>query len=286
MNIKLTIPERLKDLRSEKGVNQGAVAAAAEVSSSAVSGYENIEDKDISHRAIIALAKYYGVTADYLLGLTEIKNRPNAELHELHLDDKTIDLLKSGRINNRLLCEMANHKTFTRLMADIVIYIDRLIEMPFQTLDAIMDASRNTLIQEIYPDKNNVYLRTLELARGQEEKYIQQVIHDDLDEIIQDLRERHRSDRTTADDKDPPETKKLIQCLQDAAKVLADGKKDETTVRVLCQTLEIPYNDMTKEEFCGVIKWLNRSNLLVKAAVSLRGKSIQKCTCGSRKQKR
>ena len=285
MNIKLTIPERLKDLRSEKGVNQGAVAAAAEVSSSAVSGYENIEDKDISHRAIIALAKYYGVTADYLLGLTEIKNRPNAELHELHLDDKTIDLLKSGRINNRLLCEMANHKTFTRLMADIVIYIDRLIEMPFQTLDAIMDASRNTLIQEIHPDKDDVYLRTLELAQGQEEKYILQVIHDDLDEIIQELRERHKSDRTTADEENHPATEKVIQHLQDAVKVLADGKKDEATVRVLCQVLEIPYDDMTEDEFIGVIKWLNRSSFLMKTAVSLRGKALKQ-SCRTRKGKK
>lgn len=285
MNIKLTIPERLKDLRSEKGVNQGAVAAAAEVSSSAVSGYENIEDKDISHRAIIALAKYYGVTADYLLGLTEIKNRPNAELHELHLDDKTIDLLKSGRINNRLLCEMANHKTFTRLMADIVIYIDRLIEMPFQTLDAIMDASRNTLIQEIHPDKDDVYLRTLELAQGQEEKYILQVIHDDLDEIIQELRERHKSDRTTADEENHPATEKVIQHLQDAVKVLADGKKDEATVRVLCQVLEIPYDDMTEDEFIGVIKWLNRSKILLTAAISLRGKASPLHSQGRRKRK-
>ena len=62
----MTIPERLKDLRNEKGVNQDAVAASVNISSSAISGYENNEDKDISHRAIIALAKYYGVTTDYL----------------------------------------------------------------------------------------------------------------------------------------------------------------------------------------------------------------------------
>ena len=286
MYVALTIPERLKDLRTEKGVNQDAVAAAVDVSSSAVSGYENIEDKDISHRAIIALAKYYGVTADYLLGLTEIKNRPNAELHELHLDDKTIDLLKSGCINNRLLCEMANHKAFTQFMADIVVYIDRLIEIPFQTLDAIMDAARKAVIREVHPDKDDVYLRTLELAQGQEDEYIRRVIHDDLDRIIRDLRREHKKDRTTADEKANAETDQVIQHLKDAATVLNNGEKDEATVRVLCQTLEIPYDEMTEDEFTGVIKWLNRSPLLMKAAVSLRGKTSQKRTRGSGKKKR
>ena len=53
--------------------------------------------KDISHYALIKLAKFYGVTADYLLGLTETKNHPNADLAELRLSDEMIDLLKSEK---------------------------------------------------------------------------------------------------------------------------------------------------------------------------------------------
>ena len=37
--------------------------------------YEAEDFKDISHYALIKLAKFYGVTADYLLGLSETKNR-------------------------------------------------------------------------------------------------------------------------------------------------------------------------------------------------------------------
>ena len=118
MNVSLTIPERLKDLRNERGLDIADVSKAAGISGSALSNYENDDGKDISHRAIIALARFYGVSADYLLGLTEIKNRPNAALHELHLSENVIELLKSGRINNRLLCELAGHEGFQRLMVD------------------------------------------------------------------------------------------------------------------------------------------------------------------------
>lgn len=66
------------------------------------------------------------MSTDYLLGVTELKNHPNAELHELHLSDAMLELLKSGMINNRLLCEMALHKDFRRLMVDIEVYVDRI----------------------------------------------------------------------------------------------------------------------------------------------------------------
>ena len=78
MNISLTIPERLKDLRNERGLDVADVSKATGISSSALSNYENDESKDISHRVIIALARFYDVSDDYLLGLTEIKNRQNA----------------------------------------------------------------------------------------------------------------------------------------------------------------------------------------------------------------
>ena len=153
MQVKLTIPERLRDLRAERGTDLADVAAATRLSASALSTYENDERKDISHRAVIALASYYGVTADYILGLTEIKNHPNTELHELHLDNKTLDLLKSGEINNRLLCEMMTNDGFQRLMMDIVIYVDRIASMQVATLNAAVDAARAKLLAEQRPEK-------------------------------------------------------------------------------------------------------------------------------------
>jgi hypothetical protein len=49
-------------------------------------------------------------------GLTKQKNHPSTTLDELHLIDSMIELLKSGKINNRMLCEMATHEDFKRLM--------------------------------------------------------------------------------------------------------------------------------------------------------------------------
>ena len=119
--MELYIQERLKDLRVARGLTLEQLAEEINLSKSAVGIYEGDKLKDISHYAIIKLAKFYGVTADYLLGLSQTKNHPNADLADLHLSDDMIELLKSERVDNSLLCELAVHPDFPRLMADLEI---------------------------------------------------------------------------------------------------------------------------------------------------------------------
>ena len=49
------------------------------------------------------------MTVDYLLGRSQTRNHPNADLADLHLSDDMIELLKSGLVDNSLLCELATH---------------------------------------------------------------------------------------------------------------------------------------------------------------------------------
>ena len=80
MYVKLTIPERLKDLRVERGLTLEQLADATGLSRSALGSYEADDYKDISPYSIVTLAGFYGVTTDYLLGVTEMKNHPDTDL--------------------------------------------------------------------------------------------------------------------------------------------------------------------------------------------------------------
>ena len=64
---------RLKFLREEKGLFQSDIAKILGVSIAAVGFYEN-EKRDMSPDTIIKLAEYFGVTTDYLLGKSDIRN--------------------------------------------------------------------------------------------------------------------------------------------------------------------------------------------------------------------
>ena len=151
----LTIQERLKDLRVERGLTLEQLAEQTHLSKSALGSYEADEYKDISHYALIELAKFYEVTVDYLLGRSQTKNHPNADLADLHLSDEMIDLLKSGRINTALLCELAVHPDFVKLLADIQIYVEGIAATQIQNLNAWVDVARAEIMEKYQPGEHD-----------------------------------------------------------------------------------------------------------------------------------
>lgn len=106
MKSRLSIQERLKDLRTERKLKLEELSNLTGISKSALGSYEADDYKEINHGNLVILADFYGVSLDYLLCRTENREQVNTPLMELHLNDETVELLKSGKINNRLLCEI------------------------------------------------------------------------------------------------------------------------------------------------------------------------------------
>lgn len=64
------ISERLKELRLERDLSQRDLAKATRLSQSAIAHWEN-NRRVPSADVIIILARYFDVSADYILGLTD-----------------------------------------------------------------------------------------------------------------------------------------------------------------------------------------------------------------------
>lgn len=141
---------------------------------------------------------FMAVSADYPLGLSESKNPANADLTDLHLQDDVITLLRSGTINNRLLCEFLTHEGFKRLLSDIEIYVDNIAGMQIQNLNTCIDVVRNELIEKHNPAKDDPHLRVLEAVPIDNNEYFSYVVHDDIDQIIRNIREAHKHDTESA----------------------------------------------------------------------------------------
>ena len=62
--------ERLKELRQEKGLSQIQLAKETGISKSAI-GFWETGERVPNAQAVVVLAKYFGVSADYLLGLED-----------------------------------------------------------------------------------------------------------------------------------------------------------------------------------------------------------------------
>ena len=226
MYTKLSIPERLKDLRVvDKHLTLEQLAEQTGLSKSALGKYEGDDYKDISPFAIATLAEFYGVSTDYLMGLSENKTIPNSDLQSLHLSDEMIELLRSGRINNRLLCELATHEGFPRLMTDITVIVDRIAGMRVSQMNLELEAARQSVMESYAPGDDDLYMRTLEVAQIDGEDYFNHIVHKDIDKIVKDIQTAHTNDATTADERQETvaevrqKFEKLVQTGTSAASV-------------------------------------------------------------------
>ena len=280
MQPKLTIQERLKDLRVERGLTLEQLSTETGISKSALGKYEADDFKDISPFSMVELAKFYGVSTDYLLGLTEQKNHPNTELDALHLGDDAIEVLRTGKFNHRLLSELICHKDFQRFMLDAEIYVDRIADMRVNDMNAVLEAVRQMALMKNGGNENDLHLRTLEVAQIREDEYFGSLIADDLKGILRDIRNDHRPDTMTADESSLAAA--VQGQLQDA--INFEGSSEEKKAKALLATLGIDYDAITMEQFVNLIEVLKLSKHL-KTPISQRGKTTMTHGKGKRKRK-
>ena len=73
---------KTKRFKNKKGLSLQELSEQTGISRASLGNYETDDYKETSHKAIITLADFYGVTSDYLLRLTE-----NREQHQFPVDE-------------------------------------------------------------------------------------------------------------------------------------------------------------------------------------------------------
>ncbi len=201
MKTQLSIQERLKDLRVEKGLTLEQLSQQTKIPASTLGSYESDDYKEIPHRNIFDLAKFYGVSTDYLLGMTENRQLDNISISDLHLSDAALSLLKDRKFNTLLLSELITHEQFRKLMLDLEIYVDGLADMQVKSLNLAVETGRKILLKRHNPDEYNLQLNVLKASHLELNEYFSHVIDDDMHTIIRDIRNAHKGDIDSAPSK-------------------------------------------------------------------------------------
>lgn len=171
------------------------------IPASTLGSYESDDYKEIPHRNIIDLAKFYEVSTDYLLGLTENRQLDNISISDLHLSDAALSLLNDQKLNTLLLSELITHEQFRKLMIDLEIYVDGLADMQVKSLNLVVDTGRKILLKRHNPDEYNLQLNVLKASHLELNEYFSHVIDDDMHTIIRDIRNAHKGDIDSAPSK-------------------------------------------------------------------------------------
>ncbi len=256
----LTISERLEDLRRKRDLTLEELAEATKISKSALSKYENKDFKDISPFNVVTLARFYGVTTDYLMGVSNMEKPDDAEIQELRLTNDALSVLKNGGFNGLLLSEVISHKDFLRLMVDMEIFVDYIAQMQVNNLNYGMGTARGIVQKQYHPDENELFYRTAELGKVPVDEYVSSVLRDDLTGILHDIRKAHPKRANDEADASPfaaiEEFQKKVQSVIEAA-----GTPEEQVAKVYLAALGIDYDKLTREEFVVLKEILDKSEL-------------------------
>lgn len=198
------------------------------------------------------LAEYYGVTTDYLMGVSNLEKEADAEIQELRLTHGALDVLKSGGFNRALLSEIMCHKDFQRLMVDMEIFVDHIASMQNNNLNDAMGTMRG-IVHKYHPDENESFYRTFELAKIPADEYVSSVLREDLTGILRDIREARPKKAKDETDVSPfaaiEEFQKKVQAV-----VEGEGSSEERAAKKLyLAALGIDYDSLTHEEFVVLI---------------------------------
>lgn len=265
MKCKITLQERLKDLRVAHNLNLEELSSFTGISKSALGNYENDDYKEINHGNLVTLAQFYKVSTDYLLCLTENKNHPNTDLTNLHLSDDMVDLLKSGTINNRLLFEIATHEKFKELMADTEIFVDGIATGRFNNLNTSLENVRAEIISQNPDIEEDVPLKTLLAAQISEEDFFCHITHKTWDNILKDIRKNHEHDIDSIPDNDDIlSIQKLNQIMK------SSGNSIDKYIEVFCNSLGIKYKRVSESEKESFRKLLKKSPAIKNSGISFR----------------
>lgn len=258
MKTKLTLQEKLRDLRDEKKITLSDLAGATGIPLSTLQRMEGNDDYRAGHPDITILAKFYGVSTDYLFDLTDNKEHRNVNVDALHITDKAIDVLASGKLNNRLLCELITHPDFPEWLAALEVYLDRKVLENLEIVNTSYRVMLDTILNNVKPEERDEYIATLKEGSIDGDDYLRFRLSQRFDKIARSLYAAHKKEAEA--ETGGGYIKSLMEQVEKFQSVQAEtGSAEEAKLALLADQLGVNIGKSTAEEKRSLLSLFSRS---------------------------
>ncbi len=119
-----TIGQRLSDLCTAAGITMKELSEKTGLEYSTLSRIRNDKNQKVAHEVVQKLARFFNVSADFLLGLTDIPDKKNYTAEELGLSADAVKNLYTGVVDNRVADLLLSSPEFATLTAMLADYFD------------------------------------------------------------------------------------------------------------------------------------------------------------------
>ena len=130
---------RLSNLRKDHDLSQKQLADQLHVTHSQISRIESGETKNPNISIVIDAARFFHVSTDYLLGITQITSPKSYDISELGLSEEAVTRLITRRIDVDILNRLLEHENFPKLCIMIRNYFDDTIAEGIMARNKVID---------------------------------------------------------------------------------------------------------------------------------------------------
>lgn len=119
-----TTGRRITGLREREDMTIEELAAKIGINATTLGRIEKGQTQKIGSDVLAAIAQEFNVSADFLLGLTNIPGRKNYDVDELGLSVQAVRNLYTRKVNTDVVNRLLEHPRFALLTTMIVQYLD------------------------------------------------------------------------------------------------------------------------------------------------------------------
>ena len=130
---------RITQLREERDWKKTELARRLGISHSQVSRIESGETGTLSSDILIRLAEVFDVSADYLLGLTDVRTKKNLDVAQLNISEEAAIQLASGKLDLEMRSRLLEHKEFAKVLFLMRAYLDNSLEIGNMARNEMID---------------------------------------------------------------------------------------------------------------------------------------------------
>jgi transcriptional regulator with XRE-family HTH domain len=259
----LLLKERIQGLRKDRGLTLADVEKGTGIPKSTLQRLEvdspdmNAQETRVGYQDIVASAKFYDVSADYLCGLTENLRFSNTAVDKLHLSDEAVAVLMNGKLNTRLLSDLITHPEFVGLLAALEVYIDDLVAPKIAMTNKVMDMVVGRVTKRAKTTEPDEIMAALLEANTDPDDYVRYRLTRRFDKIAQALYE--------AAHKPQEETESVIvKMFGDQLDKYEDtlektGSAEEAKLAVLADQMGVDYKKTPDTEKQSLLSMFGRS---------------------------
>ncbi|MCL2284766.1 MAG: helix-turn-helix domain-containing protein [Firmicutes bacterium] len=258
MKTKLTLQEKLRDLREERKLKLADVSEATGIPTSTLQRFESEDTIRVGYQDIEVLTRFYEVSADYLFGLTDNRQYRNVGVDKLRLSDEAIALLTSGKINNRLLSELIAHPDFVDLLAALEVYIDGYVAPKIETTNRILDLAIRKVKKKSKKVGHDEIMAALIEGKVDPDDYIRFRLTRRFDKLAQSLYTAHTQPQ---EDESAGAIEKMFDSQLDKYEKVKEktGSEAEVKLAVLADNIGVDIEKAPAEEKQSLLNLLGRS---------------------------